>query len=114
MTSASLSCTFLGSGWGGGEAYHVNLGGGNRTVERSLQNHFLEASEVGIGLVGASFLREMTESRQKREGKRIVGVGVQNNFGEGFYGMSPPPEFSTPLCRSLSVFLHVAMSNPWT
>ena len=33
----------------------------------------LEASEVGVGLVGASFfLREMTESRQKRGGGENV------------------------------------------
>ena len=40
-------------------------------------------------------LREMTESRQKRGGESIVGGGggSKNVFGEGFYGMSPPPKF---------------------
>ena len=67
----------------------------------------LEASEIGVGLVSAFFffLREMTESRQKKGGggKRILGGGSKNVFGEvNLRYVFHPPEFSTPLDRSLT------------
>ena len=44
----------------------------------------------------------------KRGGKRIVGGGSKNVFWEGFFAeftiCFPPPEFSTPLGRSLKMF----------
>ena len=39
----------------------------------------LQASEIGIGLIGASSLRDMTV----RGGERIIGRGVQERFGRG-------------------------------
>ena len=60
---------------------------------------FLEASESGIGLVGAPLilLMEMTGSRQMGAGgKRIIGGGSKNVFGEGFSGMFPPLNFPPP------------------
>ena len=92
---------------GGANVSHEFAGGGGGTYCRACSpKPLLEASELGVGLVGASFLlREMTGSRQKGGGKRIVGGGSKNVFGEGFYGMFPPlpPEFSTPLRCSLIV-----------
>ena len=46
----------------------------------------------------------MTGRGETRE--RVVGGGgVQNRFGEGFYGMSSPrPSFPTPICCSLTNF----------
>ena len=67
----------------------------------------LEASEIGVGLVGASFKANDRESPKKGRGggKRIVGGGPKTFLGGGFspnlrYGFHPP-EFSTPLGRSL-------------
>ena len=63
----------------------------------------LEASETGVGLDGASFfLREMTESRQKREGETYRRLGGPKTFsGRGFTpidGMfSIPLSFPPPL-----------------
>ena len=74
----------------------MNLGGGN-----VLQSVLSKTTFGGLRNWGWSgrclfLLREMTESRQKRGGKRIVGGGVQKRFWGGvlrrIYGM-----FSTPL-----------------
>ena len=57
-------------------------------------------------------LREMTESHQKGEGKRIVGGGSKNVFGEGFYAkftvcFPPPRVFHPPLPLSdMTEILH--------
>ena len=84
-------------GGGGGKTYRVNLGGGGNVLQSVLS----KTTFGGLRNWGWSgrclfLLREMTESRQKRGGKRIVDGGSKNVFGEGFfaefYGM-----FSTPL-----------------
>ena len=86
----------------------MNLGG-----EKVLQSVLSETTFGGLRNWGwsgrcLSLLREMTESRQKRGGETYRRWGVQKRFlGRGF---SPslryvfhPPEFSTPLGRSLNV-----------
>ena len=82
-------------------------GGGKRTAECALQNHFWRPQKLGlVWAVPLSFKGNDRESPKKGGGKRIVGGGSKNVFGGGvfrrIYGMfSPPPEFSTPLGRSL-------------
>ena len=80
---------------GGGKTYHVNLGGGN-----VLQSVLSKTTFGGLRNWGWSgrrlfLLREMTENRQKGGGKRVVGGGSKNVFGEGFYAeftvCFPPP-----------------------
>ena len=80
----------------------MNLG-----AENVLQSVLSKTTFGGLRIWGWSgrclfLLREMTESRQKKGGgKRIVGGGSKNVFGEGFFAdfmvCFPPPEFSTPL-----------------
>ena len=79
--------------------------GGRQNV---LQSVLSKTTFGGLGNRGWSgrflFLkREMTESRQKRVGKRVVGGGSKNVFGEGFYAeftvcfptpLSFPPPFA--------------------
>ena len=59
-----------------------------------------------MGLVWSvplSFKGNDRESPKKGGGgKRIVGGGSKNVFGEGFYGMLPPPPLSFPPPRPLS------------
>ena len=91
----------------GGKTYRVNLGGGN-----VLQSVLSKTTFGGLRNWGWSgrclfLLREMTESRQKRGGGNVLWVGGSKNvFGEGFFAeftvCFPPPEFSTPLGRSLN------------
>ena len=75
--------------------YHVNLGGGKRTAECALQNHFWRPQKLGLVWSVPLSFKGMTESRQKRGGERIVGGGSKNVFGEGFYAeftvCFPPP-----------------------
>ena len=40
---------------GGGKTYRVNLGGGGNALQSVLSKTLLEASEIGVGVVGASF-----------------------------------------------------------
>ena len=68
----------------------------------------LEASEIRVDLsVPLSFKGNDRESPKKGGGKRIVGGGSKNVFGEGFFAeftvCFPPPEFSIPLGRSLKI-----------
>ena len=42
------NCLKLGSGWEGGKTYRVNLGGGKRTAECALQNHFWRPQKLGL------------------------------------------------------------------
>ena len=86
----------------------MNLGGG----ENVLQGVLSKTTFGGLKNRGWSgrclvLLREMTESRQKGGGKTYRRCGVQKRFWGGvfrrIYGMfSTPPEFSTPLGRSLT------------
>ena len=46
---------FWAAAEGGGKTYHVNLGGGENVLQSVLSKPLLEASEIGFGLVGASF-----------------------------------------------------------
>ena len=74
----------------------MNLGGGGETYCRVRSSKpLLEASEIGVGLVGAFLLREMTESRQKGGGNVSYSGGSKNVFGEGFFAeftvCFPPP-----------------------
>ena len=81
---------------GGAKRIRVNLGGG----EIVLQSVLSKTTFGGLRNWGWSgrclfLLREMTGSRQKRGGKRIVGGGSENVFGEGFFAeftvCFPPP-----------------------
>ena len=74
----------LGSGWGGGKRYRVNLGGETYCRVCSLKP-LLEASEIGFGLVGAFFFKGKWQ-RVAKKGRetRIVGGGSKNVFdGQG-------------------------------
>ena len=90
----------LGSGWGGGKTYRVNLGGRKRTAECALQNHFWRPQKLGlVWSVPLSFNKGNDRESPKRGGKTYRRWGFKNGknvFGEGFlrriYGM-----FSTPL-----------------
>ena len=79
---------------------------------------FLEASEIGVGLVGASFFKgNDRESPKKGGGGTYRRWGVQKRFWGGvlrrIYGMcSTPPEFSTPLCCSLKSWSHFLSLQP--
>ena len=100
---------FWAAAEGGGKTYRVNFGGGENVVQSVLS----KTTFGGLRNWGWSgrclfLLREMTESRKKRGGKRIVGGGPKTFLGRGF---SPnlryvfhPPEFSTPLGRSLTFY----------
>ena len=82
-------------------------GGGKRTAECALQNHFWRPQKLGlVWSVPLSFKGNDRESPKKGGGgKRIVGGGSKNVFGEGFFAeftvCFPPPWVSTPLGRSL-------------
>ena len=81
---------------GGGKTYRVNLGGGKRTAECALQNHFWRPQKLGlVWSVPLSFKGNDRESPKKGGGKRIVGGGSKNVFGEGFFAeftlCFPPP-----------------------
>ena len=97
----TVSVSSLGQrlrGGGGGKTYRVTLGGGKRTAECALQNHFWRPQKSGlVWSVPLSFKGNDRESPKKGGGgKRIVGWGVQKRFWGGvfhrIYGM-----FSTPL-----------------
>ena len=91
----------------------MNLGGGGkRTAERALQSHFLGGLRNWGWSGRCLFLfkgndrespkRGGGESRQKGGGERIGAGGVQKRFWGGVLRyVLPPPEFSTPLGRSL-------------
>ena len=65
----------------------MNLGGGGkRTAECALQNHFWRPQKLGlVWSVPLSFKGNDRESPKKGGGKRIVGGGSKNVFGEGFF-----------------------------
>ena len=85
------------------------LGGGKRTAECALQNHFWRPQKLGlVWSVPLSFKGNDSESPKKGGGKTYRRWGVQKRFWGGvfrrIYGMfSTPPEFSTPLGRSLTI-----------
>ena len=85
----------------------MNLGGGERTAKCALQNHFWRPQKLGlVWSVPLSLKGNDRESPKRGGGKRIVGGGSKNVFGEGFFlpnlrYVFHPPEFSTPLGRSL-------------
>ena len=61
-------------------------GGGNCTAECALQNHFWRPQKLGLVWSGPlSFKGNDRESPKKGGGKRIVGGGSKNVFGEGFF-----------------------------
>ena len=71
-------------------------GGGKRTAECALQNHFWRPQKLGLVWVGASFFKAKDrESPKEGGGKRVVCGGSKNVFGEGFYAeftvCFPPP-----------------------
>ena len=79
----------------------MNLGGGERTAERALQNHFWRPQKLGlVWSVPLSFKGNDRES-PKRGGECIVGGGGPKTFlGRGFTVCSPPPpplSFPPPL-----------------
>ena len=83
----------------------MNLGGGKRTAECALQNHFWRPQKLGlVWSVPLSFKGNDIGSPKRGGGKRIVGGGVQKRFGEGSYAeftvcFPPPPPrvFHPPL-----------------
>ena len=94
---------------GGQNVTRVNLGGGNVLESVLSKTTFGGLRNWGWSGRRLFLLREMTESRQKKGGKTYRRWGVQKRFWGGvfrrIYGMfpPPPPEFSTPLGRSLKM-----------
>ena len=87
---------------------HEFGGGGKRTAERALQNHFWRSQKLGLVWSAAplSFKGNDRES-PKKGGETYRRWGVQKRFWGGFFSPNlryvfPPPEFSTPLGRSLT------------
>ena len=63
----------------------MNLGGGKRTAKCALQNHFWRPQKLGlVWSVPLSLKGNDRELPKKGGGKRIVGEGSKNVFGEGF------------------------------
>ena len=92
---------------GGGQNVSREFGGGGeRTAEGALQNHSWRPQKLGlVWSVPLSYIREMTESCQKKGGgERTVGGRSKNVFGEGFYGMFSTPLSFPPPPRPLSDF----------
>ena len=94
---------FFRTRWGGGKTYRVNLGGGGkRTAERALQNHFWRSQKLGlVWSVPLSFKGNDRES-PKKGGGTYRRWGVQKRFWGGvfrrIYGMfSTPWVFHPPL-----------------
>ena len=87
----------LGSSKGGGKAYRVSLGGGKRTAECALQNHFWRPEKLGlVWSVPLSSKGNDRESPKKGGGKTYRRWGGSKNvFGEGFFAeftvCFPPP-----------------------
>ena len=79
---------------GGGRNVARNFGEGEGTVKHALQNHFWRPQKL-VWSVPLFF-------KWQRVAYRLVGRGSKHVFGEGFHGMSPPPVFHPPLCRSLT------------
>ena len=74
----------------------MNLGGGGNVLQSVLsKTTFGGLRNWGWSGRGLFLLREMTESRQKRGVKRIVGGGSEIVFGEGIFAeftvCFPPP-----------------------
>ena len=94
---------------GGGKTYRViwGGGGGKRTAERALQNHLWRPQKLGlVWSVPLSFKGNDRESPKKGGGKTYRrGGGPKTFLGRGFSQnlryVFHPPEFSTPLGRSL-------------
>ena len=81
---------------GGGKTYRVNLGGGKRTAECALQNHFWRPQKLGlVWSVPLSFKGNDRESPKRGGGETYRGWGSKNVFGEGFFAeftvCFPPP-----------------------
>ena len=75
-----------GSGWGVAKRIAWIGGGGKRTAECALQNHFWRPQKLGlVWSVPLSLKRNDRESPKKGGGKRIVGWGSKNVFGEGCF-----------------------------
>ena len=89
---------------GGGKTYHVNLGGGGNVL-RSVLSKTTFGGLRNWGWSGRCLfpLREMRESCQKGGGDVSQVGGSKDVFGEGFYGMFPPPRVFHPLGRTLTM-----------
>ena len=92
-------CWAAAEGGGGGKTYPANLGGGKRTAECALQNHFWRPQQLGwlVWSAPLSFKGNHRES-PKKGGGTYRRWGVQKRFWGGvfrrIYGMF---NFSTPL-----------------
>ena len=82
---------------GGGQNVSREFGGGATYCKAFSPKPLLDASEIGVGLVGASFLlRETTESRQKGGKTYRRWGGPKTGGGRGFTVCSPPPRVFHP------------------
>ena len=91
---------------GGGNVSREFGGGGKRTAERDLQNHFWRPQKLGlVWSVPRSFKGNDTESpKGGGGGKRIVGRGGPKMFlGRRFTVCSPPPRRSLNLPGDLTL-----------
>ena len=90
----------LGGGVGDKTYRAIFFWGGKRTTECALQNQFWRPQKVGLVWSAPVPSKESDRAWTKGGGElyhRWVGGGVQNLFGEGFYGMfSPPLSFPPP------------------
>ena len=69
---------------GGDKTYRVILGGGERTAECALQNHFWRPQKLGlVWSVPLSFKGNDRESPKKGGGKTYRRWGVQKGFWGG-------------------------------
>ena len=82
-----------------------DFGGGERTIECALQNQFWRPQKVEFAWCVPVSSKETGTARTKGGGvKRIISGGVQNRFWGGvLWYVFPSPEFSTPLCFSLTI-----------
>ena len=88
----------------GGQNVSCDFGGGKRTIECALQNQFWRPQKVGFAWSVPVSSKENNRAKTNGGGKRIIGGGVQNRFWEGvLWYVFPSPEFSTPLCFSLTI-----------
>ena len=100
----------------GGQNVSCDFGGGKRTMERALQNQFWRPLKVGFAWSVPVSSKENNRAKTNGGGggKRIIGGGVQNRFWEGVvWYVFLSPEFSTPLCFSLSKKLETTLASRW-
>ena len=92
-----------------GQNVSREFGGGGNVLQSMPPKPLWRACKIGgwSGRCLFPFKGNMTESRQERGGQNVSQVGGSRRFWGGVlrYVPPPPPEFSTPLGRSLKVDL---------